>query len=111
MRRHGPDWLPKFFPAEHTEEEPKPEGCTSEMKNTSSHTLLVPTENSTIGRLITCACYSQLKKLLRVIALVQKFATRFNMFASHHKTLIDWIITAMDIERAEVNWVTDCQKQ
>ena len=33
--------------------EPMPEDCTSEMKNTSSHTLLVATENPTIGQLIT----------------------------------------------------------
>ena len=71
MWRHGPDWLCKFSPAEHSEEEPMPEDCTSEMKNTSSHTLLVATENSTIGQLINCAHYSKLHKLLRVTALVQ----------------------------------------
>jgi len=31
MWRHGPDWLPKFSPAECTEEEPMPEDCTTEM--------------------------------------------------------------------------------
>ena len=76
MWRHSPDWLHKFSPAERTEEEPMPEDCTSEMKNTSSHTLLVATENPTIGQLITCAHYSKLQKLLRVTALVQKFVTR-----------------------------------
>ena len=111
MWRHGPDWLPKFSPAECTEEEPMPEDCTLEMKNTSSHTLLVTNENPTIGQLITCTCYSQLQKLLRVTALVQKFATRFIMFVSHDKALLDWTVTAMDIEKAEVRWVTDCQKQ
>ena len=111
MWRHGPDWLCKFSSAEHSKEEPTPEDCTSEMKNTSSHTLLVTTENSTIRQLINCAHYSKLHKLLRVTALVQKFATRFSMFASRDKASIDWTVTAMDIERAEMDWVTDCQKQ
>jgi len=48
MWRHGPDWLPKIFPSEHTEEEPMPEDCTTEMKNTGSHTLLVATEHPTV---------------------------------------------------------------
>ena len=40
-----------------------------------------------------------------------KFATRFNMFVSCDKASIDCTVTAMDIERAEVDWVTECQKQ
>ena len=60
-----------------------PEDCTTEMKNTSSHTLLVATENPTVGQLIDCARYSKLQKLLRVTALMQKFITRFKMFVAH----------------------------
>ena len=33
------------------------------------------------------------------------------MFVSRDKALLDWTVTAMDIEKAEVCWVTDCQKQ
>ena len=111
MWRHGPDWLPKFSPAERTEEEPMPEDCTTEMKNTSSHTLLAATENPTVGLLIDCARHSKLQKLLRVTALMQKFVRRFKMFVARGKESIDWTVTAMDIETAEMNWVTDCQKQ
>ena len=87
-----------------------PEDCTPEMKNTSSHTLLVATENPIFGQLIDCACYSKLQRLLRVTALVQKFVTRFKMLVAPDKGSIDWTATAIDIERAEVNWVIDCQK-
>ena len=111
MWRHGPDWLPKFSPAERTEEEPMPEDCITEMKNTSSHTLLVATENPTVGQLIDCARYSKLQKLLRVTGLMQKFLTRFKMFVAHEKESIDWTVTAMDTETAEMKWVTDYQKQ
>ena len=33
------------------------------------------------------------------------------MLVSRDKALLDWTVTAMDIETAEVCWVTDCQKQ
>jgi len=96
MWRHSPHWLPKFSPAVLTEEEPMPEGSTAEIKNTSSHTLLVATENPIIGRLINCSCYNKLLKLLRVTAIVQKFAARFK---TCDRASIDWTVTAMDIER------------
>ncbi|XP_065891666.1 uncharacterized protein [Dysidea avara] len=111
MWRHGPDWLPKFLPADCSDEGSMPENCISEMKvnNPSSHTLLIATENPGIGKLINCAHYSKLQKLLRVTALVRKFAARFKMVGD--VALVDWVITASDLERAELDWITDSQNQ
>ena len=111
MWRHGPDWLPTFLPADCSDEGSMPEDCISEMKvnNSSSHTLLIATENPGIGKLINCAHYSKLQKLLRVTALVRKFAARFKMVGD--VALVDWTITASDLERAELDWITDSQNQ
>jgi len=102
--KHGHDWLPKFLPAQVTE-------TLITAQNTSSHTLLVATKKLGIGKLIDCARCSKLQKLLRVTALVKKFVTRFTRLVKHDNPLIDWTITATDIEQAEMDWVTDFQKQ
>ena len=111
MWKHGPDWLLQFSSAELNDELFMPEDCITEMKSNANHTLLVTTENSSIGQLIDCTRYSKLQKLLRVIALVKKFAAQFKMLIKPDNSSVDWTVTAADLESAEIDWITDCQKQ
>jgi len=103
--KHGPDWLPKFLPVQVTEILAMPEDCMTELKaqNTSGHTLLVVTKNIGIRKLIDCACYSKLQKLLRVTAPMRKFVTRFTKLIKHDNPLVDWMITATDMQHAEMD--------
>ena len=109
--RHGPDWLPKFSSTDLSDDLPMPEDCIAEMKSSASHSLLVETESRGIGHLMECECYSKLQKLLRVTALVKKFAARFKTLVKHDSCSVEWTVTAADMESAEMDWVTDCQKQ
>ena len=109
--RHGPDWLPKFSSADLSDDLPMPEDCIAEMKSSVSHSLLVETESRGIGNLMECERYSKLQKLLRVTALVKKFAARFKTLVKHDSCSVEWTVTAADMESAEMDWVTDCQKQ
>ena len=111
--RHGPDWLPKKSVEDSNDELMMPEECVSEMKAkecTLTHSLLVSTEHHRIGQLIHCDSFSGLQKLLRVTVYVRKFALRFKSIITSNSTPIDWTITAEDMERAEMDWVTDCQR-
>ena len=109
--RHGPDWLPKFSFTDLSDDLPMPEDCNAEMKSSASHSLLVETESRGIGHLIECERYSKLQKLLRVTALVKKFAAQFKTLVKHDSCSVEWTVTAADMESAEMDWVTDCQKQ
>ena len=109
--RHGPDWLPKFSSTDLSDDLPMPEDCIAEMKSSASHSLLVETESRGIGHLMECECYSKLQKLLRVTALVKKFAARFKTLVKHDSCSVEWTVTAADMESAEMDWVIDCQKQ
>jgi len=42
---------------------------------------------------------------------VKKFAARFKTLVKDDSSLVDWTVTAADIESAEVDWIIDCQKQ
>ena len=111
--RHGPDWLPKISVEEGNDELTMPEECVSEMKakeRTLAHSLLVSTEHHGIGQLIDCDRFSRLQKLLRVTVYVRKFALRFKSIITSNSTPIDWTITTSDMERAEMDWVTECQR-
>jgi len=44
-------------------------------------------------------------------ALVRELLTRLTRFIKHDNPLVDWMIIAIDMEQAELDWVTDCQKQ
>ena len=109
--RHGPDWLPKFSSAELNDDLLMPEDCITEMRSNANHTLLVATENSSIGQVMDCSHYGKLQKLLRVTVLVKKFAAQFKKLVKRDNSSIDWTVTAADMESAEVDWITDCQKQ
>ena len=107
-----PDWLPKVSVEDSNDELMMPEECVSEMKTKEcilTHSLLVSAEHYRIGQLIHCDSFSRLQKLLRVTVYVRKFALRFKSIITSNSTPIDWTITAEDMERAEMDWVTDCQ--
>ena len=109
--RHGPDWLPKFSSAELNDDLLMPEDCITEMRSNANHTLLVATENSSIGQVMDCSHYGKLQKLLRVTVLLKKFAAQFKKLVKRDNSSIDWTVTAADMESAEIDWITDCQKQ
>jgi len=46
-----------------------------------------------------------------VTALVKKFVTRFTRLIKHDNPLVEWMITATDMEQAKMDWVTNYQKQ
>lgn len=111
--RHGPDWLPKISAEEGNDELTMPEECVSEMKTKEcalTHSLLVSAEHHGIGQLIDCESFSRLQKLLRVTVYVRKFAMKFRSMITSSSTPVDWTITTDDMERAEMDWVTDCQR-
>ena len=111
--RHGPPWLPMISVEEGNNKLTMPEECVSEMnarEHTLTHNLLVSTEHHGIGQLIHCDRFSRLQKLLRVTVYVRKFALRFKSIITHDSTPIDWTITTYDMERAEMDWVTDSQR-
>ena len=56
-----------------------------------------------------CQCYSKLHRLLRVSALVKKFAAQFKLLVSH--VSVDWTVSAVDMESTEKDWIRDCHKQ
>ena len=109
--RHGSDWLPSFISGG-SEETTMPEECVEEMKvkGMSSHSLLISTDSSGIGTAIDCERFSKLQKLLRVTTYVKKFVLHFKAFAKSDRPHIDWTVTAVDMELAELNWIIDCQK-
>ena len=41
---------------------------------------------------------------------VRKFALRSKSIITSNSTPIGWTITAKDMEKAEMDWVTDCQR-
>ena len=41
---------------------------------------------------------------------VKKFVLRFISLTRNDSTLVDWTMTAEDIEGAEMDWVIDCQR-
>ena len=109
--RHGPDWL-RSFTSGGSEETTMPEECVEEMKVKcmSSHSLLISTDSSGIGIAIDCERFSKLQKLLRVTTYVKKFVLHFKAFAKSDRPHIDWTVTAVDMELAELDWIIDCQK-
>ena len=58
---------------------------------------------------MNCQQYSKLNKLLRVTVYIQKFVFCFKSFTRHNHA-IDWTITALDMDNAELTWVADCQQ-
>ena len=110
--RHGPDWLRSIPSVSRSEETTMPEECAEEMKvkGMSSHSLLISTDSCGIGTVIDCGRFSKLQKLLRVTAYVKKFVLEFKAFVKSDKPHIDWIVTAADMELAELDWIVDCQK-
>ena len=52
--------------------------------------LLIAAESTGIGQLMDCQHYSKLHKLLRVTALVKKFAAQFKLLISCDRTSVDW---------------------
>ena len=88
-----------------------PEDCSVELRTNACHSLLTATENGGIGELMECKQYSKLQKLLRVTALVKKFAAQFKVIVKHNTIAVDFTVTAAGTDNAEMNWIRDCQKQ
>ena len=104
--RHGPEWLPQISLEEISDEILMPEECAMEMKvkdQPLTHSLMVSTESSGIGNLISCERYSKLLKLLRVTVYVKKFAQRFISLTKRDSIPIDWTVSTEDMEGAEIS--------
>jgi len=112
MWRHGPDWLPRMPQQQHSEELAMPLECTTELKvkdNLNSYSLLISVSSSGIGAVMDCSRFCKLLRLLRVTVYVFKFVNCFKSLTDRDR-MVDWIISAEDIEEAEMAWVSDCQK-
>jgi len=88
-----------------------PEDCATEMRTNTCHSLLTATQRGGIEQLIDCTHYSELQRLLRVTAIVKKFAAQFQVLVKRNNILIDWTVSAADIASAEMDWIRVCQKQ
>ena len=42
---------------------------------------------------------------------MKKFVLKFKSLTKDNSTLVDWTMTAEDIEGAEMGWVIDCQRR
>ena len=105
--RHGPDWLPKFSVTKLIDDLPMPEDCIKETRSNVSRSLLITAESTGIWQLMDCQCYSKLYRLLRV----KEVCSTVKLLVSHDRTSVDWMVSAVDMESAEKNWIRDCQKQ
>ena len=54
--------------------------------------------------------FSKLQRLLRVTVYVKKFMLKLKSLITSNSTSVDWIVTIEDIQGAEMDWVTECQK-
>lgn len=111
--RHGPSWLLSISSDEQNEEITMPEECVEEIKVKAympSHSLLISTKSGGICKVINCEQFSKLLTLLRVTVYVKKFALNFKVLVQSDKPAINWIVTAADMEQAELDWIIDCQK-
>ena len=111
--RHGPSWLLSIPSDGQNEEITMPEECVEEIKVKAympSHSLLISTESGGICKVINCEQFSKLLTLLRVTVYVKKFALNFKVLVQSDKPAVNWIVTAADIEQAELDWIIDCQK-
>ena len=52
-----------------------------------------------------CKRYSKLQKLLRVTALVKKFAAQFKVFVNRDTISVDFTMTAADVDNMEMEWI------
>ena len=106
---HGPQWLPKMSLKQQSEEMDMPEECATELKGKDSHSLAVSTAIPTIGAVMDCQRFSKLQRLLRVTVYVQKFVLSFKSL-TRHDYVVNWTVTAQDMNEAEMAWVADCQQ-
>lgn len=81
------------------------------MRSNVSHSLVIATESRGIGQPMDCQHYGKLHKLLRVTALGKKFATQFKLLIKRDSISVDWAVTVVDMESAEMDWIRDCRKQ
>ena len=103
--REGPEWLQTSVAISYLPDE-IPEPCVEEMKTSDQrniHSLLVPTQNRDMSRIIDCKRYSTAKGLYRVTAYVLKFLSLLKKKTQSHE------LTPQDLTEAERLWITDCQ--
>ena len=53
------------------------------------------TESRVMGQLMDCQHYGKLHKLLRVTALVKKFATQLKLLVKRDSISVDWAVTVV----------------
>ena len=90
-----------------------PEECANEMKtkdHTLTYSLLVTTEHHGIGEIIDCDKFNSFQKLLRVTAYVKKIILKFRSLVTDKQAPVVLTLTSEDIERAETDWVIECQR-
>ena len=110
--RIGPQWL-GLDPPFHSDLEstPMPEPCSQELKSASkpSHNLLAIERKSTIGDLMSCEDFSDLRKLLRVTAYVLRAVDRFKTEKKTDSSL-PITLTPQEIVAAEILWIFHAQE-
>jgi len=108
--RSGPEWLGLNAPVYlDVESSIMPEPCSLELKSASksSHSLLVVQNKPTIGNLITCEGFSELRRLLRVTAYVLRAVNRFKSKKTHDSISL----TPQEIAAGELLWIFHAQKE
>ena len=110
--RHGPDWLPRILLEESDTEITIPQECIVEtvIYQNVTHSLLSSTKCHGVGELTSCERFSKTIEVTEGKSICEKIVLRFKSFTKDDCTLVDWTITAEDIEAAEMDWVTDCQR-
>ena len=111
--KHGPEWLPKMSLDKGYEDTMMSAECAYEIKtkdHTLTYSLLVTTEHHGIGEIIDCDKFNSFQKLLRVTAYVKKIILRFRSLVTDKQAPVDLTLTGEDIERAETDWVIECQR-
>ena len=110
--RSGPEWLRSNVPVHSVDSQPMPESCYRELKPKAihSHNLLAAEKTNTIGNMMRCEDYGDLKKLLRVKAYVLRAMDRFKVKRSLRASFPN-TLTPQEISAAEQLWVTHVQKE
>lgn len=106
--RYGPPWLTQAEPAVE-EELVMAEACLKEIKVSSQHVMVISTDSIGIGRIINCAHFSTLGRLLRVTAYVMRFCRLLRAKTQQQDFKTSTTLEASEIKAAETLWVKETQ--
>jgi hypothetical protein len=116
MWHTGPEWLVLDTPiCDHSgvESLSMPELCSQELKsaNKLSHNLLVVDIGPTIGDLMRCEDFSDLRSLLRVTAYVRRAVDRFKCRQKSSDSAPISVLKPQEIAGEERMWISHAQKK